>query len=475
MVEARTIAKNTGLLFVSEIAVRIFSFFLIVLMARFLGDSETGKYFFAVSYISIFQVLADFGITTLMFREIAADKKSTKKYFDNVFTLKLLLLMAILMFSILLFPLFYPDSAAIAEIIILTSVYFFFIGMISPFNILFNAYEQLEYYAIVTLSQTIIAALTGSLVLLAGYGLREVLYALILSYIISFAVAVAIARMKFIKFGLDFDFSFWKELIINSFPFWMTGIFMIVYSAIDTLMLKFFRDYSVIGLYNVALKLVESLNFIPFVLIGAVFPAMAILHYGSKPVLSRLYNKTFYYMLVISIPVAFGTTILAERIIFTFYGAEYLDSVFALQLLIWSAAFMFVNFLIGYLLNAIRKAHLFTMAAGFSLIANMLLNFILIPKFPSYEGAAFSLIISQAFNFTMLYYFAVQNGHTADLKLIIKPLAASSLMAISLVYLSFINMVILIPIGALIYFASLLIMKGIGKQEIDLVRSIIKF
>lgn len=474
MPEAKTIARNTGILFVSETLTRMLAFLLVIFMARFLGDAETGKYFFAVSYISIFQVAADFGITTLMFRDVAADRKNTKKYFSNILALKLVLLFVVLILSLIVFYMLNP-SAEIMYVIFLTSLYFFLVGMIHPFNILFNSYEKLEYYAIVTVSQSVIAAVAGVFLLLSGFGLVEVLYALIFSYCISLIVAVVIARAKFLKFSLEFDVQFWKNILIKSLPFWMTGIFMIIYSAVDTLMLKLYKDYSVIGLYSVALKLVESLNFIPFVLIGAVFPAMAILHYGSNEVLSRLYNKTFYYMLVLAIPIAFGASILAERIIFFFYGGEYLGSTFALQVLIWSAALLFVNFLIGYLLNAIQKAHLFTAAAGISLIANIILNFILIPLFPSYEGAAFSLVISQFINFLILYYFAAQNSYAADLTLVLKPLIASAVMAAAVYYLGFLHLLILIPLGMLLYFSVLFLIGGIGKQEITLLKGIVNF
>ena len=95
------IAKNTGWLFGSEIVNRILSFFLIVAMARYLGDIGLGIFAFATAYIGIFQIFSDFGISWYLIREVAKDKSKADAYFSNTLTIKLILATIIVIIAII--------------------------------------------------------------------------------------------------------------------------------------------------------------------------------------------------------------------------------------------------------------------------------------------------------------------------------------------------------------------------------------
>ena len=50
----QTIAKNTGVLGISQIITSILGFFLLIYIARYLGEVGFGKYSFAVSFTALF-------------------------------------------------------------------------------------------------------------------------------------------------------------------------------------------------------------------------------------------------------------------------------------------------------------------------------------------------------------------------------------------------------------------------------------
>jgi len=54
MSTTKTILKNTTWLFISNIVTNIFGFFIIVLIARFLGDVNLGIYSFALCFLVMF-------------------------------------------------------------------------------------------------------------------------------------------------------------------------------------------------------------------------------------------------------------------------------------------------------------------------------------------------------------------------------------------------------------------------------------
>lgn len=63
------------------------TFFFLVHFARIFGADILGKYAFAMSIGSLLTVLIDFGLNTLMVREVSKDKWQNPKYIGNLLLL----------------------------------------------------------------------------------------------------------------------------------------------------------------------------------------------------------------------------------------------------------------------------------------------------------------------------------------------------------------------------------------------------
>ena len=68
------IAKNTGVLFVSQVMSYIMNFLFVMYTARYLGAEEFGIFSFALAFAAIFAVFLDLGLSILTVREVARDK-----------------------------------------------------------------------------------------------------------------------------------------------------------------------------------------------------------------------------------------------------------------------------------------------------------------------------------------------------------------------------------------------------------------
>ena len=88
---AKTIAKNTSVLALSQVITAILGFFLLIYTARYFGEVEFGKYRFAMSFSALFAIFANLGINNYIIREIARNKNLTNEYLTNVSVIKLLL------------------------------------------------------------------------------------------------------------------------------------------------------------------------------------------------------------------------------------------------------------------------------------------------------------------------------------------------------------------------------------------------
>ncbi|MEI8008542.1 MAG: oligosaccharide flippase family protein [bacterium] len=79
----QTIIKNTFRLLIAEGVSKGSLFLISILIARQLGPEQFGVMSFVISFVSLFIVLTDFGLTTLMVREVSRDESKLSEYFVN--------------------------------------------------------------------------------------------------------------------------------------------------------------------------------------------------------------------------------------------------------------------------------------------------------------------------------------------------------------------------------------------------------
>ncbi|MGP8024561.1 MAG: oligosaccharide flippase family protein [Methanobacterium sp.] len=102
-----------------------------------------------------------------------------------------------------------------------------------------------------------------------------------------------------------------------------------------------------VGLYSAAYQLSETTTIIPTMFITAIYPVMSRFYKDSKSSFTKTYAKSTKYLFFIGILVALIITLLADPIISLIFGIKFSGSVFALQIIIWSAALMYITMLQG--------------------------------------------------------------------------------------------------------------------------------
>ena len=88
---ARIIARNSIIVLISKLLVKLISFAFIILIARTLGDVGFGRYALIWSYVATFATLSDFGLGTYIIRELARDQANSPFLVGNVIAFRLAL------------------------------------------------------------------------------------------------------------------------------------------------------------------------------------------------------------------------------------------------------------------------------------------------------------------------------------------------------------------------------------------------
>ncbi|MGP8321446.1 MAG: flippase [Methanosarcinaceae archaeon] len=473
MTTTKRVAKNTGVLILSSILSKVMGLILIIYAARYLGDVNFGKYSFALAFTSIFMVLSNMGLRNLTVREVARDKELASKYLDNIFCIKLIL--SVITFGVIIIAINlmdYPYDTMMAVYII------GFTLILSSFSDFFNsiirAFERMEYEAIAQIIASLVVLILGLFVLFSGYGLLEFVSIYVVGSTITFLFLLSIVIKKFAKPRFAIDLKFCGQTIKKALPFGLIGILGIIHFRIDIVMLSMMEGDAVVGWYSAAYRLTEPLAFIPAMLMISLYPVMSRFFISSENALKTSYEKSVKYLFCLGLPIAVGTTLLSDKIILLLYGEPFLNSIIAIQILVWATLFRFLNYPLGTVLVSINKERLSLFTGSVCVFMNITLNLLLIPKF-SYVGASIATVVTEATLFLLSYYFISKYLCTLPVhKIAVKPSCACIIMGAFIFFFGSLSLVFLIPMAGILYFAVLHLTKFFSEDDISMLKELIK-
>ncbi len=468
MTEPGKIAKNTIYLTIATVGQKILAFLYFILIARLAGVEGTGKYFFVVSFTTIFSIFVDLGLSSVLIRETAKKREVAEKYLGNILGAKLILgvltyLTVVLTINIMDYP------AATKLMVYLSGV----VMLLDSFNVTFYAVfrgrQNLRYESIGVVVSEVIIIVFGAASLFLHAPLYFLLLALMSGSIFNFCFSSLLLWKKTdVKPHLALDKSVLVSLFKIAYPFALAGIFVKVYSYLDAVLLSKMVGDAAVGFWSVAYKLTYAFQFIPMAFSAAIFPAMSAYFAHDRSRLKQAFERAVFYLAIVAAPVSFGIFSLAKPIVLILYGADYLSSVLPLQIAVFTVIFIFLNYPIGSLLNACDRQMTNTMIMGASMTLNIILNLILIPRF-SFVGAAISTLVSHSFLYTLGMIFAnkiVAFNRKFVFGSLTKIFLSASLMSAVIIFLNrFVLFWFLIPLGGLVYFGILYLLRGIGKED----------
>jgi O-antigen/teichoic acid export membrane protein len=456
---------------------------------RALGSEGVGKYTFAMVVWGYLDTLVNFGLGTILTREVAKDRSVAGRYLGNTLLLRLGLWAASLLLVALLVgpasgPLGIGPDVALA--ILLLAVGLLPSMVASTLTSLFQAYEKFEYPAAVTVFTQILKVGLGATVLVVGWGFVGLAGVSVIVNVATVAVLLVLIRTEVPGLGTGHlplspqssalitapAFS-WKLLSL-SYPLMLNNLLNSVFYRVDSLMLKPMAGDRALGWYGTAYKFIDGLGIISSSFTLALFPLLSRYAQSSRESLARAFSLAIKLLLMVSLPIAVGTTLIAPEIILLFAGPDYLPhSAVALQVLIWFLPFSFLNGVTQYLLIAINQQRFITLsfllATGFNLLANLLL----IPAF-GYLGAAATTVASEWI--LMIPFWRCVRRHLPSIPvahLAWRPLLASAAMGLEVWALRDWSLPVAVLLAPPLYGAALLALRSFDQEELALLTTML--
>ncbi len=463
-----SIAKNTAYITLAFIFQKILAFVYIAIIARNIGPELIGKYFFALSFTTVFSIFIDMGLSPILIREVAKYKEKAKKYFNNIVTLKLIFTVLTLIGIFITINLMGYDSLT-KNLVYIASIVMLLDSLTLTFYALLRSHQVLKFEAIGIILYQVITVIIGGVIVFTVKSVPLLISVLAFSSFLNAVYSFALAkRVSGIKFKLTVDKKFIKYAMLIAFPFFLAGIFNRIYTHIDIILLSKLAGDAYVGWYGVANKFVFALQFIPSAFVASIYPAMSNYFEHSKEKLQKTFERAMIYLMIISVPICFGAISLSREIITTLYGSKFINSILPLNLFSVSLVFVFLYFPVGSLLNASNRQKRNTANMGIAMVINVLLNIALIPKY-NLAGAAIASIVSQGVMLGLgLYYVNTVIKYNKKLLSIrlAQNIITASLMFLIVVFLrDYISWIIIIPIAVIFYAGFLFAIGGYSKKD----------
>jgi O-antigen/teichoic acid export membrane protein len=404
--------KETFWSFASKIVASIFFIALNIFLARFLSPDKFGTWSYFLSILNILLFLSYFGINSSAKKFIAQHNKTENlgNILKSSFKIRLFftiffLFIYLLIIKYLVIIIKRPDF----EILFLISLpIIFFSTFIEYFKNVFDGLHRLKYTFFITLSEHGLKFILTIFLLFFIKEINGIINSFSLALFLSFVIGFYLFYFNFYKNTTTSNLNFTKEILNYSLPLFFIGIGFIVATEIDTVMIGFFYNDTEVGIYSIAKQITAKLPHIAVAISLGTMPIFAKINKENKEALKNIFLKLLKINGLI-----FG--IISLLIITTgwffiplIFGKEYSASFIPLVILnIYMILFSFSIFLSNFL-DYQGKAKIRAFNMSITIFLNIILNYLLIPKFGAI-GAATATSISYL-PYTILNWLEVKRN-----------------------------------------------------------------
>jgi O-antigen/teichoic acid export membrane protein len=393
---------NLALLILLNLLIKPFWFFGIeVGVQNRVGEEIYGFYFSLFSFAFILNMILDVGINNYNNRAISRDHSLLKEHLAAIIPLKFAL-SAVYAGTVLLAGKILGYSAEQFSLLWVLAGNQFLASFILYFR---SNISGLQYFRtdslLSVMDRSLMILFTG--LLLWGNVTREpfriewFVYAQSASYLLTLMVAASIVRYRSGSFLGQISFSSSWKILRRSYPFALLILMMALFNRVDSVMLERLLDNGreEAGIYAQSFRIFDAATQFSFLFAMLLLPMFSRM-IRQKQDLNALIRIALPLLLTAGLSGAISCNLYKREIIALLYDSHvsYSSAIFGWLMI----AFLFVSttYLYGTLLTANNNLRQLNAAAAITVVLNITLNLLLIPRYHAL-GAAIASLASQGF------------------------------------------------------------------------------
>lgn len=408
----KSLSKDTLVYGLNTIVGRFLGFFLVPFYTNKFLPEEYGIITVIYSYIAILNVFFSIGLESGYMKfsstlEVGSKKQNFSNPYIIVFFNSLLLSLLLFLFSNELTSVFQIDIKYAYLIKYSALILFFDTIVLIPFAYLRLNNKAKSFAGIKITNIVLNVVLNIILILYFNFGIEAVFISNLISSVVTFLMLIPVL-LKNISF--EFNKGLIKELLVFSIPYIPAGISANLVQIIDRPILKYLTDDKTVGIYTANYKLGIFMMLIVSMFEFAWRPFF--LNNANDPNAKNIFSKVLTIFVLISSIVfliisLFISDVVKMNLPFNTHliGKAYWEGLEIVPVILFGYLLygMYINFMPGIYIE--KKTKYLPLVTGLGAIANVIANFILIPKL-SYMGAAIATLISYAVMMTGIYLVA---------------------------------------------------------------------
>ncbi|TME14322.1 MAG: flippase [Chloroflexi bacterium] len=461
----RRVISNTIISFLGQGVNWISTLLLTFAYGHFLGAFKFGELYFAIAFVSLIGVPVSYGYDTQAIRDVAQKPDKAPGYFSNLLLIRLstwfILYAVVLLASWLL-----GYSPEVRVLVAICGFDLLCNALASTCASLHYAFERTLFPVVGNILEKGLSALLGILLLRSGAGVQ--LMALVLvggSLVNGVWQAAWLFRQIVAKFAIDLALI--RTIVRTNIPFLINGVLLVGYTTIDTVLLALVTNDAVVGWYGAAMRITGMMSFIPSIVITYImFPIFSKLSLASDADLKLAVEKSVNFLLFCGIPIATGMIVAAPNIIrFLYERNEFAPSILVLQIAAPSVVFVYINYALTYTILSKKQDRKLPMTSAIALVFNLGLNLILILLY-QHIGAAIASTLTEVL--VCCIFLVLIPRHLlpfGSLRVALKALIASLVMALAILLLHTLHIFITIPIAMLVYVGVSVLIGVIPRED----------
>jgi len=474
MIESpKLFAQRIGLVGIAQTFASLKGLFYLPLLTKNLSASDYGAWALILVTISILQPFILLGMNSAILRFLAPQQK--EKIIQGVITV----IIAVLVTGTIACVILFFSSDFIANNILKISSAAYIIKIAAPFIILdsvntiilgsFRVFGMIKKYAIVVIFKTSLEIGLIAFFILSGLGLIGAIFSLIITGIISLGIMLFFT-ISYAGFSRP-NFLLLKPFILFGFPLIPITLAQFFIEISDRYVIGFFMDAEKVGIYSAAYGIAVIPLFLSTYIVYVLGPTVYDLHDNGKIERAKMYlSYSWKYLLMLSIPSAFGLSILANPILLNMTTSKFVsDGIFIIPLVVAGIILWGMEQIFGVSLLIFKRRKIFVIAFVCGALTNFILNIIFVPLYGIIAAAVTTLIAYIILTIIIGYSSRLYFPFDLHLRFIAKCIVASIGMTICIWLINPINiheLIISIIMGFIIYFCLLLILRGFKKDEL---------
>ncbi len=410
------VIQNSGSILLFTTGVKVLKLVSFLLLARYLGVSQFGKFSLVLAFVELFRVMADFGVDTAVIRRLTVSEEDQSKLVGSTITLKLILATASYFLTLLIsFILRYPT-----DLVLLIALAAFALFASSSANALTTPFQ-----AQLRMKQLVPAKISGGVFFVLAVVIGIQLGLSLIGFVAIWMgaefvtlILTALIAKSWVPPKFSFNRKKLKSIFVEAIPLGISAILITAYFRLGTLILGWMVGYHAVGEYAVAYRITESFLILAVAIASSVYPIFSkIVESGDFQRFKRALVKVYGGSLLLGALFAIFITIFAAQIL-NVISPEFHGSISPLILLTWGAVFMFANMQSAASIQGLGLFKVVTLIASFNLILNVSLNLNLIPLLGA-TGAALAVLFTEGVNMIIqlsLIFILLRKKITKDYK-----------------------------------------------------------